>query len=95
MKDSKGFTLIELLAVIIILGVIMLIAIPSVTTQITNSRKLTYAQTAKGIISGARTVVNSGDLPVYKPGTTYYIIGISQNIDLQTKHGQLGCRLLK
>ena len=30
-KNKPGFTLIELLAVIIILGVIMLIAIPSVT----------------------------------------------------------------
>ena len=29
MKNKKGFTLIELLAVIIILGVLMLVAIPS------------------------------------------------------------------
>ena len=39
MRRSKGFTLIELLAVIVILGVIMLIAIPSVTGYITSSRK--------------------------------------------------------
>ena len=31
--NKKGFTLIELLAVIIILGVLMIIAIPSVTTN--------------------------------------------------------------
>ncbi len=73
MKRNEGFTLIELLAVIIILGVIMLIAIPSVTNQITNTRKTTYAETARGIIGGARTIVNSGELPVYKPRTTYYI----------------------
>ena len=73
MKKNRGFTLIELLAVIIILGVIMLIAIPSVTKQITNTRKTTYAETARGIIGGARTIVNSGELPVYKPRTTYYI----------------------
>lgn len=35
MKEKKGFTLIELLAVIVILGVIMMIAIPSVTGYIT------------------------------------------------------------
>ena len=34
-----GFTLIELLAVIIILGILMIIAIPSVTSYINNSRK--------------------------------------------------------
>ena len=73
MKNKKGFTLIELLAVIIILGVIMLIAIPSVTQQITNSRKKTYAETARSISNGAKTIVNSGELPVYKPRTTYYL----------------------
>ena len=39
MKNNKGFTLIELLAVIIILGILMIIAIPSVTKYITDSRK--------------------------------------------------------
>lgn len=73
MKDNRGFTLIELLAVVIILGVVMLIAIPSVTKQITNSRRITYADNAKTIISGAKNIVNSGELPVYKPKTTYYL----------------------
>ena len=73
MKRNEGFTLIELLAVIIILGVIMIIAIPSITQQINNSRKLSYSETARRIIGGARTVVNSGELPVYKPKTTYYL----------------------
>ena len=37
--NKKGFTLIELLAVIIILGVLLLIAVPSVSKYITNSSK--------------------------------------------------------
>ncbi len=57
--NRKGFTLIELLAVIVILGVIMLIAIPSVSSIIANSRKNTYKSTAETLISGARNMVLS------------------------------------
>ncbi len=72
-KIKKGFTLIELLAVIIILGVIMLIAIPSVTRYINESRKKTYIDTARQYIKGAITIVNSGELDIYDTSVTYYI----------------------
>ena len=72
-KIKKGFTLIELLAVIIILGVIMLIAIPSVTRYINDSRKNSYVDTAKQIVKGAIPMVNGGELDVYDTNTTYYI----------------------
>ena len=75
MKNKKGFTLIELLAVIIILGVIMLIAIPSVTSSVTKSRKNAYVTTVKKLVSGAVAIVNSGDINVYDVDTTYYIPG--------------------
>jgi prepilin-type N-terminal cleavage/methylation domain-containing protein len=71
--ERKGFTLIELLAVIIILGVIMLIAIPSVTKYIDNSKKNAYIDTAKELIKGATNLVNSGDLDMFDTDTTYYI----------------------
>ncbi len=70
---KNGFTLIELLAVIIILGVIMLIAIPSVTKYINDSRKETYIDTAKQIVKGTIPMVNGGELDVYDTNTTYYI----------------------
>ena len=73
MKRKNGFTLIELLAVIIILGILMIIAIPSVTSYINNSRKSAYVDTAKQIISGARNMVNEGKLEMYSTDTTYYI----------------------
>ena len=72
MKKKNGFTLIELLAVIIILGVIMLIAIPSVTGSVNNSRKKSYINNAKQLISGMIPIVNSGDLDMYDLNTTFY-----------------------
>jgi prepilin-type N-terminal cleavage/methylation domain-containing protein len=72
-KKKKGFTLIELLAVIIILGILMIIAIPSVTSYISDSRKSAYVDTAKEIVSGTRNLVNEGKLGMYDPTATYYI----------------------
>ena len=72
-KKIKGFTLIELLAVIIILGILMIIAIPSVTKYINDSRKSSYISTAKEIIVGARNLVNDGKLEMFDTNSTYYI----------------------
>ncbi len=72
-KKTLAFTLIELLAVIIILGVLMLVAIPSVTSYIANSRKEAYIDTVKNLIKGATNLVNSGTLDVFDTETTYYI----------------------
>ena len=69
----KGFTLIELLAVIIILGILMLIAIPSVSTYINESRKNTYVDTAKALVKGTSTVVNGGELELLDEDITYYV----------------------
>lgn len=81
LKNKKGFTLIELLAVIIILGVLMLVAIPSVTAYINNSRKSAYVDTAKRLVDGAVILVNSGELDIYDTDTTYYIPGSCINTE--------------
>ena len=80
-KRRVAFTLIELLAVIVIIGVLMLIAIPSVTNYINESRKNAYVNTAKQYIKGATNLVNSGDLDVYDPGITYYIPSTCINLE--------------
>ena len=55
--NTKGFTLIELLAVITIMGVLMMVAIPSVTRTIENSRRDTYATITKEYINAVRNAV--------------------------------------
>ena len=54
MRNKKGFTLIELLAVIVILGIIMVIAVPAITKYIDNSRKEGFTKTASGVVDAAR-----------------------------------------
>ena len=71
----KGFTLIELLAVIIILGILMIIAIPAVTEYISSSRKSAYITTASRYIDGVRNKINAAEIPVYDKEATYYIPG--------------------
>ena len=64
--NEKGFTLIELLAVIVILGVVMAIAIPSMNKVIDNSKKDTLVSTAQEYINGAKTMlVSENSLPDY------------------------------
>ena len=71
--NKKGFTLIELMAVIIILGVLMIIAVPSVTKYIEESRKNGYVTTAKNIANGVRNMLYSGALKLDDKNTTYYV----------------------
>ena len=72
--NKKGFTLIELLAVIIILGILMIIAIPSVTSYIQNSRKSAYVDTAVGYMDAVMKEVNaSKDLRFFSTNTLYLV----------------------
>ena len=75
-KNRKAFTLIELLAVIIILGVLMLIAIPSVTEYINNSRKSTFLSSASNFISSVTVKTNAGadgGFNFTNPSLAYYV----------------------
>lgn len=86
-KNQKAFTLIELLAVIVILGVIMVIAIPSVTQYITNSRKDAYVDTAKALIRAVSTASIDGTYPLPQHKNEVTIVSISM-IELDGGKGE-------
>lgn len=74
--NKKGFTLIELLAVIVILGLLMAIAIPSVTRYITQSRKKTMISTIGNYSNSAISEVNDMGYGSLSNGNNMYYIPI-------------------
>jgi len=72
-KKNKGFTLIELLAVIVILGLLMAIAIPSVTKYINQSRKKTLASTINNYIGALVNDVNDMQYSFTDTNTIYAV----------------------
>ena len=73
MNKRKGFTLIELLAVIVILGLLISIAIPSVTKYITESRKKTVTSTIGNYIGALVNDVNDLSYTFTEANTVYAV----------------------
>ena len=58
-KNNKGFTLVETIAVIIILGVILSIAVPSITNVVKSTNKNRMISDAETFISEVKEYVES------------------------------------
>ncbi|MDW2875788.1 MULTISPECIES: prepilin-type N-terminal cleavage/methylation domain-containing protein [Bacillaceae] len=63
LKNEKGLTLIELLAVIVILGIIAAIAIPSIGGIIQKSKEDAVKADAIAVLNGAKLYVAANGIP--------------------------------
>lgn len=89
--NKKGFTLIELLAVIVILGVLLMIAVPKVTQYITNSKKNSFISEAGIFIDSVRNDATSEiyPFPVRSNDVTIVMFDIA-NLDKSQKKSPFG-----
>ncbi len=74
----KGFTLIELLAVIVILAIILLIAMPIVLNVIAEARKGAFESSARGLIKTAENEYMKNTLSGSNEAKTYVFVDYEQ-----------------
>lgn len=85
--NKKGFTLIEALAVIIILALISVIAIPSVTRLIENTKRQSFVTSIENLIESFESLNNEGEIS----GNTYdSLIATSELLPLNVNNFESG-----
>ncbi len=73
MKNEKGFTLIELIAVVVILAVIMLIAVPNVVSTINKNKKESFIEDAKKFKAAVEAKITT-DTSIEYPNTESVLV---------------------
>ncbi|WP_028399378.1 type IV pilin protein [Ectobacillus panaciterrae] len=69
LKNEKGLTLVELLAVIVILGIVAAIAVPTIGSVIQKSKENAIKADALQVLSAAKTYVAENGIPTTTTGT--------------------------
>ena len=73
LKDQRGLTLVELLAVVVILGIISAIAVPSIGGLIDNSKKEAHVANAQQMVSSAKLALTTD--ATLQEGTHFLTLG--------------------
>jgi len=84
MRNKRGFTLVELLATITILGVIMMIAVPTVSIYINKSKVDSFVYTAKQYEKSAEDLylldrIQCNGLSAFESGNGSYVVWFTTN----------------
>ncbi len=82
-KNNKGFTLIELLAVIIVLALIMVIAIPSILDTMNQARKESFYLYAQSLQSKALAAYTSGQDENDQDSFECVVYDIEKDLDIK------------
>lgn len=80
--NKQGFTLIELLAVIVILGILMLIAVPSVAKYINSTKNEAYVKTVASMVDVVRNGIIMEDKDYNMKNATVAFFGL-KDIELE------------
>jgi type IV pilus assembly protein PilA len=91
LKNQKGLTLVELLAVVVILGIIAAIAVPSIGGIIDNSKKDAHVANAEQMVAASRMALASNDTKILSGdnGNTLNRISLKELIDNGYLEGNL------
>lgn len=80
MKNNKGFTLVETIAVIIILGVVLSIAVPSITNVVKSTNKNRMISDAETFISEVKEYVESDTIGNTPSDNKYKLVDIKTKL---------------
>lgn len=81
-KKNKGFTMVELLAVITIMGLLAMVAIPAVTKYLIKSRTTSLDTMVKSTYEAAENYVMNNNI-IVRSGDPAYVIPVQTLVDEQ------------